>query len=137
MAPLLVIAVPLGIILTVLAVRSYRSVRPLLGGGERAEGSVVRLEGNEYGTGWQPVVEFRAGNRPATITAVSWYGPAAFAVGQKVPVRYPKGRPEQGRIDSFRELYGDWLVNGLAGVGFLASSVIIALGVSGRIPWSP
>jgi hypothetical protein len=53
--------------------------------------------------GQRAVVQFQVNNRTVTIQSQVAWEPPAYRVGQTVPVLYPSGEPERGRVDSFWE----------------------------------
>lgn len=68
----------------------------------------------------RPRVRFTRGGVAVTITGPVGSNYSAYRVGQKVPVRYPLGRPDLAIITDFQQLYlVDFvlIVFGVAGIG--------------------
>ncbi len=91
----------------------------------RGEGEVTRLEwrlsGGDRGYPSRvayPWVRIRAGGREVEFPGEFGSSPSAYAVGQKVSVLYPPGRPEEGWIDGIGERYLFPGVFGLFGLVF-------------------
>lgn len=79
----------------------------------RATGIVQRLDqrfdDQDISPQFAPVFQFRADDGQSyTVDSDTATGPPSFAVGQEIPVLYPKGKPSGAVIDSFWEL---WLVS--------------------------
>jgi hypothetical protein len=80
--------------------------------GEHAEGEVIKLvwttsRGGRGGTtrAAHPVVRFQADGRTVEFQSRSGSSPPAHAVGDRVRVVYPPGRPDHAKIESFFDLY--------------------------------
>jgi hypothetical protein len=88
---------------------------------QRATGTVVRyLESRDGGnTIYRPMVRFTTpGGDIVTFAGQLSAGTKRFAIGAQVPVVYPFGMPQQGRISTFTD---NWLGATLAGaIGLLA-----------------
>lgn len=71
----------------------------------------------------RPRVLFVHGRVKVTITGEVGSNPPAYRVGQRVPVRYPPGKPRLAVLADFRNLYlGD-----VALIGFGAAGVVVAV----------
>jgi Protein of unknown function (DUF3592) len=80
----------------------------LVTNGERATGTVVRLEessSSEGGTVYSPVIEFSANGQTYSFESGNASDPPTNRVGDQVPVLYDPEAPEQARIESFYELW--------------------------------
>lgn len=105
----------------------------------RTEGIVVELvpqqrstrsrpgRTNRTATEWAPVFEFRdATGATNRVTSSSSSRPASHEIGEKVPVLYPAGAPQEARIDSFWGFWQGPIVLGILGA-FLTSVAIVGI----------
>ncbi len=92
----------------------------------KTEGTVLKMrevksveDGNIT---WVPIITFtdRAGNEHTFESSVS-SDPPAYKIGEKVPLLYPEGKPNDVFIDSFME---KWLTPILLGVGGLVLFIV-------------
>jgi hypothetical protein len=93
-------------------ISAYRT-HAFLSTSEAAEATVIRLQEfwnlNHTTASYAPVFTFAAGDgRAYTVTSNMATNPPVFKVGEHAQAHYPKGHPEQARLDSFSQL---WLMD--------------------------
>lgn len=127
----------LALVAILIAARRYLARRQLADCGHRTEGTVVRhtvgLPGaSRRRSSGRPdrrqyaVVEYDAAGRKCELTA-SVGALVPTPVGTKLPVLYDPAAPENGRIDTRRELYGQAGVFALFAAGFTAAGIVSLL----------
>jgi len=81
----------------------------------QAEGEVI---GNEYikGANYSPMVRYEVEGQTYQIHGPMSPRPPVYRVGERVTVWYPPGRPAEGRLRGFFEVWGRALAVGGAGV---------------------
>jgi hypothetical protein len=92
----------------------------------RALGTVVgHTEPDEQGCS-RPLVRFDHGGTTVTFTGEVGSRPPAYAVGQRVPVRFPRGEPEGAVIADWRNLYSFPLAIGaIGGFGLVVLTIAV------------
>jgi len=88
-----------------------------------AEGEVTRIDWTEARANEasiaHTVVQIRDGERAVEIRSGVGSSSPTHAVGEKVVVLYPPGKPQEGRIDSFVENYLGLILSGVFGPALL------------------
>jgi hypothetical protein len=111
------------------------STRRFVATAVHADGVVVAIlheqefEGATIGTevGF-PVVRFETTHGPRELKSTIGSDPPAFAVGERVVVLYPPGKPKEARLGTFWQLYLVPVVfAGLAGVFAAVGGVALAM----------
>ena len=97
-------------------------------GAVKAQGTVTRLEwvADSDGSVAHPIIRFHDGERSVEIRGRVGSSPPAYAVGERVPLLYHPGRPEDARPATFSDRY--LLPLGFSGLGLaavIASAVAI------------
>lgn len=127
------------IALLLLAVAAYLFLQ-----GRRFQAEAVRTRGVVTGLVWSvqptfdrssrsasPVVEYRAEGRNYTMKGLTASAPPSYHVGDQVTVGYPPGRPAEGRIVSFGEIFLLPLVFFGVGLAFAITAAVLLV-LSGR-----
>lgn len=89
--------------------------------GSFPRGGQNRHEWNGRG-GSVPEVRYFVDGKPYVIHGVITTSPPAYSIGEKIPVYYPPGNPEQGVIGSFVELWLFPMIFGGIGLVFTLGS---------------
>ena len=76
----------------------------------------------------RPLVQLVHGGATLTITGSVRSNPPAYRIGQKVPMRYPPGKPRLAILADFRNLYlGDVALIGFGGVSVGVAVLLLIL----------
>jgi hypothetical protein len=120
----------------VLSLRQVFSRRSFLRNSDVATGVIEALteSRDEEEVSYFPTVRFRtAAGREVTFQSGTGSGESSWTIGDRVPVRYRRDRPECAEVGSFAALWGAALLFALLGVAFL----FVGIGVlAGWVPIS-
>lgn len=117
-----------GLLLLAPAGMLYGLDRRFVARADRAEGVVVALEARNFQRGLKPLVEFEAEGRRIRFHESVSSTPPSRAVGDRVPVLYEKGNPDNAMVDSFWNHHLLTVIFGSIGGAFLATA--LGLGVA-------
>lgn len=106
----------------------FKSRRALPPFSEVGEGVVCGFTESDPEGFVRPLVRFTRGGVTVTITGSVSSNPPAYRVGQRVPVRYPPGKPGLAVLADFRNLYlGDVALIGFGVAGVVAAVLLLFL----------
>jgi len=114
-----------GSLMLFIALLLWNNSRSFLARAQATTGEVVELREVRDSDGgsstWKPVVHFAVEGRDVTFAASFSSRPAPYDVGDRVPVLYLPGNPDEARIKSFSSLWLGVVI--LGGMGLVFSAI--------------
>ena len=96
----------------------------------QAEGEVIRVD-RIRGPHYAPTVQYDVDGQKYQLHGPKSPGSPAYRVGERVTVWYPPGRPAEGRLRAFFEVWGWALTLGSVGSLLAIAGVGLLLGLAG------
>jgi hypothetical protein len=120
----------IGFALLVGAFFSYQNTASFLDEAVEAPGTVTDLHYSRSSdsSSYYPIVEFQdASGQLVEFHSSSGSNPASYSVGERVPVLYRAGEPQNARINGFFSLWGGASIFGVLGGVFLLTGALMIL----------